>query len=104
MDDTLKELTLGVTWILPVSKYNPLHIPVSVTVSRLGDETDEDFFARAHSKLNKVLEAEVALQVNKVRTLEMDGGVLNFAYQLADDIAVGNNSLVEAALEVIKQN
>jgi len=99
-----KEITLSLGLTIPVAQYETLKPSASITETRNENESDEDLFLRAHTKLWGILEAETAISVAKIMRIKNDTGMLGWARGLAEDLASGNNTFNEAFLQTLKPN
>lgn len=99
----MKELTLSSSIRIPFDKYNGIKPAATVTEEKKENETDEELFARTYEKLDAQLEALTAIEMAKIMRIQNNGGLINYAMKLADDLGIGNNRFKEAYLNLIKK-
>ena len=103
MDETLRELYLGKSMRFPVEKYNQVTPTILIKVERLDDETEEEFFIRAHEKKQKIFEAEAAIEMAEVMRITNNGSIAEYAFSLGERIGANNNKFLNEYLNTFRK-
>jgi len=95
-------LELGIT--IPIEKYAPMRVGTSITEEKLDNETDEELFQRAMTKLQNSFEAHTAIQAFRFLNIKEESGLLAYANGLAEELAISDNSFIVSYLDLIKES
>lgn len=98
----MKDLTLTVGLTIPIERYAPLKVGASATEIKCKSESDEALFTRTFEKLNKILEATIALETSKYLRIKDDIGLAGYSIALAEELALTDNQFVRDFLSMIK--
>lgn len=99
----LSKISIGTTTAIPIDKYRPVKVYVSVTHDKENEESDEEAFAEAYKDLNEIREAAVALEMKKRVRTENSNGMLSWGYKLLDDLQEGSRRFYDAFINLIKK-
>lgn len=97
----LETISIGSKMSIPVDKYNPVKVNVNITHRLEADEEKEEAFAKAYKDLNNIKEAAAALEMEKRNRIENNQGMLNYGYNLLDDLREDVKKFYQAFINLV---
>lgn len=96
-------MNLSGTYSIPIKKYLPLKVSLSVEFERDKGETEEEFFAKSYKKFDEAKEAAIALEVEKRKNIDNTQGLVPYAYGLVDELKEGSERFRQETINLIKE-
>lgn len=96
------KITLGTTTSIPVDKFYPVKVYVSITHDVGKDESIEEAYANTYKDLNEIREATTALEMKKRLRIENKEGLLEWGHKLLDELQEGSKRFYNAFLNLIR--